>query len=143
MPPTRHTPLRVAFRRPWPGTRRGFKLWLFAVVIGTRGLLYATDPATQSGAFVLPFGVSAQTWGWVVFVVCCVATFSAYCHFGRDRYGYKAMSTLATLWAFMYAYGYVFNEASKAAMQGVLSMLLILVLLIHCAGDPELPLERP
>lgn len=139
---SRRTPLRIAFRRPWPSTRRGFKLWLFAVVIGMRGLLYATDPNTQSAAAQYPFGITTEVWGWFVFGVCAGAAVTSYCHFGRDRIGYKAMAALVAWWAFMYGYGYLFNEATKSALQGVLSMVVIGVVMIHCAGDPELPLER-
>ncbi|VXC42736.1 conserved membrane hypothetical protein [Nocardioides sp. AX2bis] len=132
------TPPAIAFRRPWPTTRRGFKLWLISVVLGARGFTYATEPASRSGAFQFPFDwMTTQGWGVLVVLVCGVAVFSSYCHLGRDRFGYVAMTCLSGGWALCYGYGYAFRGAGEPAIQGLLSFLLIVVLLMHCAGDPE------
>lgn len=141
---SRHTPLRIAFRRPWPTTRRGFKLWLFSVVIGLRGVLYVSEPGTNSAALQFPTlngfdPLNTQRWGVVIVVACAVAIWSSYRHYGRDRYGYSIMAGLATLWGMFYMLGLVGGAASNAAVQGVLSMFLLVVLLLHCSGDPEMP----
>ena len=147
--PRRHTPTRVAFRRPWPGTRRGLALWLFAIAfIALGGVNYiCTDlPPTSRQALSFALDISGGStifWGVVMVVVGAVAAFSSYCHFGRDRYGFVLLSTFCVGWGLVYVCGFLFYGAGLRAFGGASVWLLMGSALACIAGFPNIALNAP
>ncbi len=136
------TPMRVAFRRPWPGTRRGQKLWLLAIIISFKGLGYlrgSTSESTESALRLLTerLQVPLQACGAVILALCAVAIFCSYCHYGRDRYGYMLLVGFSATWAACFAVSPLLLDGPAYAWQGALSWLLIGLFLLFSAADPE------
>ncbi len=126
--PSRHTPLRIAFQRPWPGTVRGRILWFFAGIIGIKGTGYllGSESATVDRSMRLfTMWLPLEVWGAVVVAVCGFAMFCAYCHHGRDKWGYDAMTGLCAGWAAIYAVSPFFLGGPFYALQGTLSYFAI------------------
>ncbi len=124
---SRHTPARVAFRRPWPGTVRGRILWFFAVIIGLKGLGYVfgnPSASADQSMMLLTQWLPLHFWGGVVFVVCFVAAVFSYCHYGRDHHGYDLLTGLCGAWAAVYLASMLLG-APLYALQGALSLALI------------------
>lgn len=143
---SRHTPLRVAFKRPWPMTRRGFCLWLFAIaflVLG--GVNYiATDLPVRSEealSFALDI-LPAKAWGWTMVVTGLVAGWSSYCHFGRDRYGFTLLATFCGAWGLGYLCGFFFYGAGLRAVGASVIWLVFSALLVVIAGFPNVSLSQ-
>ena len=139
---TRHTPLRVAFAKPWPATRRGFKLWVISVAIGIKGIGYllggisrSTDSALRVFTDVL--GVDLRVCGAVIVALCLASAFTAYCHHGRDRYGYAALTGFCCVWSAAFFVGAFLLDGPASAVQGGVSYLVFAGFLLTCAGDPE------
>lgn len=141
MPP--HTPLAVAFDRPWPTTRRGLKLWLFAIIIGIKGLGYLRgqiSPSTDSALrLVTRLHVPLEVCGGLIIATCTFAVVCSYCHHGRDRYGYMALTGFSWSWAGCFAAGALFLDAPSYAWQGALSYFLIGLFVLVSAYDDEEP----
>lgn len=144
---SRHTPLHLAFRRPWPGTRRGLCLWLFSlafVVLG--GVNYiATDLPPHSRealSFALTFA-EPPIWGWTMVGVGLVSWWSSYCHFGRDRYGFVLLATFCGGWGINYLCGFLFYDAGLRAVGGSVIWLVFCALLAVIAGFPNVSLSPP
>lgn len=140
---SRHTPLRIAFRRPWPGTRRGLKLWLFSIIIGFKGVGYISGNNSHDTDAALRFVTQwapLTTWGYLILAVCGFAVVCSYCHHGRDRYGYMALVGFSFAWGACYAVAPLLLDGPTYAWQGTLAWLLIGVLLLFSAGDPD-PLD--
>lgn len=145
--PSRRTPPRVAFRRPWPGTRRGLCLWLFSLaflVLG--GVNYiATDlPPRSEEALSFALEIApAHTWGWTMVVAGLLAGWSSYCHFGRDRYGFVLLATFCGGWGLGYLCGFLFYDAGMRAVGGSVIWLVFSGLLVVIAGFPNVSLNPP
>lgn len=142
-----HTPLRIALARPWPGTRRGMCLWLFSiafVIIGGVNYVTTTPPAVtrQSLSFALDIA-PAPVWGWLMVVVGAAATWSSYCHFGRDRYGFMLLATFCAGWGLGYLCGFAFYDAGLRAVSGSVIWLLFSAVLMLLAGFPNVTLGKP
>lgn len=142
-----HTPLRDAFRRPWPSTRRGLCLWLFSlafILIG--GVNYITSPqpetTTASLAFVLQLQPS-EFWGWIMVSVGALAAWASYCHFGRDRYGFILLATFCAAWALVYLCGFLFYGAGLRAVSGSVIWVLFSGILSLISGFPNVSLKSP
>ncbi len=140
--PAQHTPIRVAFRRPWPGTRRGLKLWLLAIIISFKGLGYlrgSTSASTESALRLLTerLQIPLQACGLLIVVLCFVAAFCSYCHYGRDRYGYMILVGFSGAWAACFAVSPLLLDGPAYAWQGALSWFLIGLFLLFSAADPE------
>lgn len=140
-----HTPLHVAFARPWPSTRRGLKLWFFAVIIGCKGFAYTqTPPGTSSDSALRLLtervGLPLHICGVIILALCALAWWTSYCIHGRDQIGYVVLIAFSGLWSGIYAVSRLLLDAPYAATQGALSWLLIGGLLILVARDPEVPL---
>ncbi len=140
--PSRHTPLSLAFRRPWPGTRRGLKLWLLAIIISFKGFGYlrgSTSSSTESALRLLTerLHIPLQACGAVIVILCLVAAFCSYCHYGRDRYGYMILVGFSMAWAACFAVSPLLLDGPAFAWQGALSYLLIALFLLFSAADPE------
>lgn len=146
-----HTPAEVAFRRPWPTTRRGLKLWLIAIVLGLKGLGYvlgSVPPTTEYAVRVLTGGqVPLGWWGWHLMIplwvvswslllACVFAAFTAYCHVGRDRWGYTVLQAFCSLWTVLYLVAIFYFGAPSEVGQGALTWVTIGAVLAACAGDP-------
>lgn len=147
MPQSRHTPLAIAFRRPWPGTRRGLCLWLFAIsfmIIGYANYVGTDlpDPTENSLAFALSVA-PAWFWGWCMVTAGTAAVVSAYCHFGRDRYGFTLLATFCGVWALGYLCGFLFYDAGLRAVSGSVIWFLFTGILALIAGFPNVPLNQP
>ena len=142
---TRHTPLRVAFRRPWPDTRRGLCLWLFAIAFSIIGWVnYAATPLPEATRESLAFALSiapAPFWGWCMVVAGFLAIWSSYCHFGRDRYGFTLLATFCGTWAIGYLCGYFFYEAGLRAVSAAVIWIVFTGVLILIAGFPNVSLS--
>lgn len=139
---SRRTPLHVAFARPWPGTRRGVKLWVLALIIGAKGLGYALGqvPASTESSlrFVVGYlGAPLPLVGWAIVALCVFAAFCSYCHHGRDAYGYMALAGFAFGWAGVFLGGGVLGGSWFSAWQGAVSYLAIAGFVLVCASDPE------
>ncbi len=141
-----HTPWRVAFRRPWPGTRRGLKLWVIAVVLGLKFLIYAmgdTSRATDDALrlVTVEWGVPLQLIGGIGLAACVVAAWCSYCHHGRDLWGYAILTGVAVGWSASFAVAPLFLDGPTLAWNGCLTYLFVTMLLVICAGDvePRLP----
>lgn len=134
------TPSRVAFRRPWPGTDRGFWLWLIALILGIKGvgyLLLIGGPARASAdsALRLPTHfLPIQFWGGVFVFLCAIAAFCAYCHHGRDFFGFVILAALCWVWAGCYLAAPLFLAGAwSASITGSTTFVLIGVLLFKLA----------
>lgn len=137
-----HTPIHIAFQRPWPTTRRGLKLWLLAIVLGLKGIGYirgATPDSTESGLRIITEGLNVplQVCGGVIVALCAFAAFCSYCHMGRDRYGYMVLTGFCFAWAAAFAVSPLFLDGPDYAFQGALSYVLIGAFLLISAADPE------
>lgn len=139
---TQRTPARVAFRRPWPGTRRGRCLWALGLaVMLVGGVNYITTelPERTQRSLYAPLaltGGSGIPWGIVMVAVGGVAVFSAYCHFGRDRYGYYAISMLCLGWGGCYIAGSL-NDGGLRALGGAVIWLLFGYISVVVSGFPN------
>lgn len=139
----KHTPRRIAFRRPWPRSRRGLKLWLFSIIISFKGIGYISGKNSGDTDSALQFVTQWQPlsfWGCLILAVCACAMVCSYCHHGRDRYGYMALVGFSSAWAACYAAAPLLLDGPTYAWQGSLSWLLIGFLLLFSAGDPD-PLD--
>ena len=140
-----HTPLNVAFRRPWPGTLRGFILWLFGIAFVTiGGINYLGTTIPEPTRTYLTFALRiAHPWiyGCLFIAVGAFAMVTAYCHFDRDRWGYSATSVLAAAWGLVYVCGWLFYDASIRAVGGAVAWFLYSAILTTCARIPKLPFE--
>lgn len=137
-----HTPLGIAFRRPWPGTRRGLKLWLLSVIIGMKGAGYLFSGSTPSNESALRLiteraDIGLHVCGAIILGPCIFSLFCSYCHYGRDRYGYMALTGFAFAWAAAYAVSPLLLDGPSYAWQGTLSWSLFGVFLLIAASDPE------
>lgn len=144
---SKHTPLRIAFRRPWPGTRRGRCLWLFSLAFLVIGAInYITtdlpEPSKKSLGFALDI-FPAEAWGWVMVVVGLLSLWSSYCHFGRDRYGFVLLSTFCGTWALGYLCGWLFYDAGLRAIAASVIWFLFSGALSLIAGFPNVPMRQP
>jgi hypothetical protein len=144
---SRHTPLRIAFRRPWPATRRGRCLWLFSLVFLVIGAInYITtdlpEPSRRALAFALDIA-PASVWGWFMVAVGVLSLWSSYCHFGRDRYGFVLLSTFCGTWALGYICGFLFYDAGLRAVAASAIWLLFSGALSLIAGFPNVPMRPP
>lgn len=129
-------------RRPWPGTRRGFKLWLLAIIVAMKGVGYLRGATSSSTELALQLiterlHVPLQACGVLILVVCGFAMFCSYCHHGRDRFGYMALTGFCFSWAACFAVAPLFLDGPGYALQGTLSYLLIGLFLLFSAADPE------
>src|SRR5690349_13646537 len=120
---SRHTPLRIAFRKPWPATRRGLKLWFISIVLGMKGLAYLTgdtSAATESALRLITeaWHVPLEVCGAIIVALCGFAAFCSYCHFGRDRWGYMALVGFTLGWAGCFFVSPLFLDGPTAAVQG-------------------------
>lgn len=134
------TPLKVAFRRPWPSTLRGLVLWLFGVAfIIMGGFNYIATDVPQPTRTYLSFALNAApawVYGMGFIVVGSLAALSAYCHFGRDRWGYLLTSGAATAWGGVYVCG-LFYGAPLRTLGGSVVWLLFAAILTTCARIPH------
>ncbi len=137
-----HTPWRIAFRRPWPGTRRGLKLWVISIVLGLKFLIYARGETSQATDEALR--LVTEVWGWPLQVVgaagvvaCLIAAWCSYCHHGRDLWGYVLLTFCSVGWAAAFAASPVFLDGTTNAWNGALTYVFITILLLICAGDVE------
>lgn len=142
-----HTPARVAFRRPWPTTRRGLVLFLFALATawlgGVNYLATNLPPASQESlAFALSI-TDADTWGWIMIGVGFFSAWSAYCHLGRDRIGFFLLALFTGAWGIGYLCGWLFYDAGLRALGGSVIWLLFSAILTAESGHPSTPLARP
>jgi hypothetical protein len=141
---SKHTPLKVAFRRPWPGTLRGLILWFFGwafIIVG--GLQYLGTTIPEPTRTYLAFALDhAPAWAYgVMFItVGIVAIVSSYCHFDRDRWGYLISSVLAATWGMVYVCGWAFYDASARALGGCVVWFLYAAILTTCARIPKITL---
>ena len=125
------TPLRIAFARPWPGTIRGRILALCALILSAKGFGYATNPTAQSEGSMRFLALFAPPVVWSVLIVatCAFAWFCSYCHHGRDRWGYDALTAMSGGLAASFALTVV-RSGDSVAVQGALAWLAIAVLLV-------------
>ena len=137
------TPPAIAFRRPWPGTRRGFKLWFLSIILGIKGVGYligSTSATTDSALRVLTdngiIDVPLRVAGGGIVTLCAVAAFCSYCHYGRDRYGYNILAGFTLGWVGCFLVAPLLG-APLSALQGALSYLLIGAFILYSANDPE------
>ncbi len=142
---SRHTPLRQAFRRPWPGTLRGLILWQFGwafIILGGINYLATTIPEPNRTylSFALDFA-PARLYGWIFIVAGVLAIVSAYCHFDRDRWGYLLTSVLAGSWATVYVCGWLFYDASPRSIGAGVIWFLFATILTTCARIPKITLR--
>ncbi len=140
------TPLRVALQHPWPGTLRGFVLWLFALAVGALGVVnYALNPLPDTSADSLQYALvvfSATTWGWIMASVGAVGAFCSYCHRNRDQFGYALLAAFCGIWGAFQMTAYLFGGASTRAIGGALVWGLLATALALIAGFPNVPLKR-
>lgn len=155
MPQLLTTPLRVAFHRPWPTTRRGFKLWLIALILGMKGIGYLLGTGTASTDLALQLFVksvlrlvpgpldhvlpiSTRIVGLCIVGMCAFAAVTAYCHHGRDRWGYNLVAAVAVGWVSVFLTAPL-SGAPWSSVQGALSYALVYLLIIYSAKDPDEP----
>lgn len=140
------TPWRLAFRRPWPGTRRGLILWLFAIAFSVIGYVnYVATPLPASTDESLAFALSirpASFWGWTMVACGIVASWASYCHHGRDRYGFTLLASFCGAWALGYLCGFLFYDAGLRAVSAAVIWAVFTGLLALVAGFPSLPFNR-
>lgn len=139
-----YTPARLAYRRPWPGTRRGLCLWFFSVgfvLIGSVNYI-GTDllpPTAKTLAFALSIA-DAEVWGWVMVVIGLAAMWSSYCHFGRDRFGFTLLATFCAAWGLGFLSGGLFYGAGTRALGYSIIWFLFSAILTLIAGFPNVVL---
>lgn len=142
---TQHTPLRVAFHRPWPGTVRGLILWLFGwAFIFSGGLNYigTTIPEPTRTYLSFPLTVAAQEfYGWAFIALGVGAIVSAYCHFDRDKWGYKASAIFSGVWGGTYVCGWAFYDAPLRALGGAVVWVLYCLILLTCQRIPKITFD--
>jgi hypothetical protein len=146
-PPTRRTPLDVAFDKPWPTTSRGLKLWLFAIALGIKGVGYLqgnSSHSTESALrlFTERLHVPLTACGAVIVILCAFAVVCSYCHYGRDRYGYMALTGFCAAWAAAFAVSPLFLDGPSFAWQGTITYAMFGVVLLLCASDPDHTVPR-
>lgn len=138
-----HTTLRVAFKRPWPGTLRGFILWQFGLsfmIIGGLNYIGTTPPSITRTYLQYPLRIAEPTfYGWVFILVGLAAAISSYCHFDRDRWGYKALAVWSWLWGVSYVVGWMFSDSPIRAVGGSVLWFLFTGILLVCTRIPNLP----
>jgi hypothetical protein len=142
---TQHTPIKIAFRRPWPGTLRGLILWQFGlafILVGGLNYIGTTipEPTRTYLAFVLDFR-PGWYWGCMFIAAGLFAMVSAYCHFDRDRWGYLLTSVLSATWGMVYVCGWAFYDAPVRALGGSIIWLLYASILTTCARIPKITLS--
>lgn len=144
---TSRTPLSLAFRRPWPGTRRGLCLWLFSIsfmFLGLVNYVLTEPPPLTREALSFAFDLApVWFWGLNMFAAGLLAFIFSYCHFGRDRYGFTALSTFCAGWGLVYWCGYWFYDASLRAVSGSVTWFLFSGILALVAGFPNVALRQP
>lgn len=145
------TPPRVAFARPWPGTRRGLVLWLlcWAIILVGAANYIGTDlpPRTRDALEPVLTLMSATGWGYVFVTVGVVSGFLAYCHFDRDHIGYALMTGLTGGWAVVWLLGFIFDwlddgVADWRIVSGSVIWLAFAAVLFTCRGFDKTPLPR-
>ncbi len=140
------TPVPVAFRRPWPTTRRGLVLAFFSIAVGFLGvsnyLLSDLPPVSrESLSFALAIA-PPHLWGWVMVALGALSLWSAYCHLGRDRIGFVLLSTFTGVWGIGYLCGFLFYDAGPRALGGSVIWLLFAGILTTVAGFPNMSLHK-
>lgn len=144
---SRHTPLRVAFAKPYPGTRRGLILWLFSIgyiLIGGVQFIGTEVPEITRQYLAFPFDFAdPMYWGWLFVVVGVFGLWASYCHFGRDRYGYTVLSVYALMWGGAFVCGYLFYDASVRALGASVLWFVFSGVLSLIAGFPNVSLSPP
>lgn len=143
---SKHTPLRVAFARPWPGTRRGLCLWLFSlsfVLIGMANYVLTYPPKPSRDSLVFAFSIAQPSvWGSIMSILGFLCVWLSYCHFGRDRYGFTILSTFCGVWGFTYLSGFLFYDAGPRALSGSVVWFLYSGILVLIAGFPNVQLGK-
>ena len=143
---SRRTPLNIAFARPWPGTLRGLVLWLFSLAfVALGGINYILTPLPARTEKALSFALSiapSPAWGALMVTAGLLSALSAYCHFGRDRYGYLILSTFCGAWGAGYIAGFVLFGADLRSLSGSVIWLLFAGVLTAVAGFPNVPLAH-
>lgn len=145
---SKHTPLKVAFSRPWPSTRRGLCLWLFALTFVSIGMMnyvlapelpYAQVKSLSFAVDIMPL----HYWGYGMVASGLIAALSSYCHFGRDRYGFVILATYAAGWALVYISGFLFYDAGVRALVSSNVWFLFSGVLMAVSGFPNVNLRTP
>lgn len=136
------TPLAIALARPWPGTLRGLILWLFGIafiVVGGLNYLGTTipEPTRTYLAFALQH-IPANVIGCGFVSVGAFAMTTAYCHVGRDHYGYLVAAVLSGGWGCVYVCGWLFYDAPARALGGAVVWILYCAILMTCAQIPKI-----
>lgn len=138
-----HTPLRVAFARPWPGTLRGVILWFFGlafIILGVLNYIGTNPPPVTRLYLQYPLQLASVTfYGWVFVAVGLASMLSAYCHFDRDRWGYKLLSVWSAVWGFGYVAGWLFSDSPIRAIGSSVIWYLFAAILVLCTRIPNLP----
>lgn len=139
------TPMRQAFRRPWPSTLRGLVLAQFSIAfLWLGGVNYiATDlPPTSQASLSFALSIApAGVWGWAMIGCGALALYTSYCHLGRDRLGYVVLSTFCAAWGLGYLCGFLFFDAGLRAVGGSVIWLLFSGILTTCAAIPTITLS--
>lgn len=126
-----------------PSSRRGFKLWLVALMLGTKGLAYAVGDwegtPTESALRLITevWGPSVEACGIFMIVLCIFAGITAYSRHGRDRLGYIVLTAASVGYAACFAVSPILDGPLAPALSGVANYMLAAVLLLISAADPE------
>lgn len=144
-----HTPMRIAFRYPWPGTRRGLVLWLLCIaviLVGVANYIGTTLPDRTERALAPMLDVLPSTeWGWVFVLVGLVAGFFSYCHYNRDHIGYALMTGLTGFWGAAWVIGFFFDWGNGGPpdwriLGGAAIWIAFAAVLFVCRGFERTPL---
>jgi hypothetical protein len=139
---TQHTPLKLAFRRPWPGTLRGLILWFFGLAFTIVGALnYIGTTIPEPTRTYLSFALNlapAPVYGCMFVAVGLLSCLSSYCHFDRDRWGYNLAATFSGVWGLVYVCGWLFYDAPARSLAGSVVWLLYAAILTTCARIPKI-----
>lgn len=140
------TPMHIAFRRPWPTTRRGLVLAFFSIAVAFLGatnyLLTDLPPVSrQSLQFALTVA-PAEAWGTIMVTLGLFSLWTAYCHLGRDRLGFVLLAAFTGVWGVGYWCGFLFYDAGPRALGGGVIWLLFAGILATVAGFPNVRLGR-
>lgn len=139
------TPLKLAFRRPWPGTVRGLILWLFGwafIVVGGLNYIGTTIPEPTRTYLSFALSLAPQLFYGIAFVVVgALAIVTSYCHFDRDKWGFKTAALFSGVWGAGYVCGWLFYDAPARALGGSVVWLLYCAILLVCQRIPKLTFE--